>query len=237
MKKTSASLWASLLAVLVSSACVLTIPVPGQAPAAPNQTPNQSVAEQPSATLSPTLPPTVTDTPLPTSTATTTLTLFPTITPIPTETLTPSITPTPPVIATLGLDIPPETLTLIASTPLSFGDPIGADYACKVIAKRVADETVFPPKYQFTAWWDVINVGQKNWATGVVVLSLVDGIKLSDNRTEPLAADVKRGETVRLKLEMKTPSEPGVYNMTWGLKNLRSNRHFCFFTVNIIVKK
>lgn len=238
MNKKRPSFWVSVLALLVSSACVLTIPVPAVAPTASLPTPDLALTGQAETqTAVPTLPPTSTETPLPTWTASATLTFFPTITPIPTQTLTPSITPTPPAIVTLGLNIPPETLTLIASTPLSSGDPIGSDYACKVIAKRVTDLTVFKPKYRFTAWWDVINVGQKNWAEGVVSLSLVDGMNMSNDRTVPIEADVKRGEQARLRLEMETPKEEGVYKMTWGLKNLRSNRHFCFFTIDIVVKK
>jgi hypothetical protein len=140
-------------------------------------------------------------------------------------------------VATLGLDVPPETLTQVALTPLSSGDPIGAEYACMVLAKKVADKTVFKPKYKFTAWWDMRNVGQKKWADGLVIVSLVEGKKMTSDRTYALRSEPKPGERIRVQLEMETPTEEGPYTMIWGLKNTRSNRHFCFFTIEIIVKK
>ncbi len=227
-----------MIAILVSSACVVTIPVPGLAPVAPPVTIEQTQPEQPQE-AAPTFTLVFTETLTPALTASFTPTFFPTITSLPTATYTPSITPSPiPVeIATLGGNVPQETLTQIALTPLSSGDPIGAEFSCIVTAKRVADMTVFKPKYQFTVWWDLRNAGQKKWHSDVVIASLVDGMRMSTDRTYPLPSEPKPGESTRLKIEMVTPPQEGTYLMTWGLKNLRTNRHFCFFTINIIVKK
>lgn len=233
---------AAILSILVSSACVLTIPVPGPAPIAPPlQTTNEPpLPEQPQL---PEVPPTATfaftDTPAPTLTPSFTPTFFPTITPFPTATLTPTITLTPVavVVATLGGDIAQETLTQIALTPLSSGDPPGSEFACLVTARRVADFTVFKPKAQFTAWWDMMNVGRKKWGGELVVVSLVEGPRLTSDRFFPLPSEPKPGEKIRLRLEMTAPTQEGTYQITWGLKNTRANRHFCFFTINIVVKK
>lgn len=240
MDKKNAVLSILILGILVSSACVLTIPVPGFSPAAPavNTLAEISPTEQPQEIL-PTFTLIFTETLAPTLTPSFTPIIFPTITPFPTATLTPSITPSPiPVeISTLSGDIPQGTLTQIALTPLSSGDPIGSEFACLVTAKRVADFTVFKPKYQFTAWWDLKNVGQKKWNQEVVVAYLVDGMRMSPDRYQNLPAEPRPGESVRLKIEMKTPPEEGTYMMTWGLRNMRTKRYFCFFTINIIVKK
>ncbi len=242
MDKKNAVLSIAIISILVSSACVLTIPVPGPAPVAPPvdttielSQPEQSQPQD----VAPTFTLLFTDTPAPTLTPSFTPTFFPTITPFPTVTLTPSITPTlvPVEIVTLGVDIPQETLTQIALTPLSSGDPPGAEYACLVTARRVADFTVFKPKAQFTAWWDMRNVGQKKWAEGLVVISLVEGVRLTNNRFFPLPSEPRSGEQIRIRLEMTAPAQDGTYLMTWGLRNTRSNRHFCFFTINIVVKK
>ncbi len=226
-----------MIAVLVSSACVMTIPVSGPAPESPPLTHTLTLVQPPELPLTFTL--VATETSASTPAVAVTPTFFPTISPLPTWTQTPSITPTlvPIEIATLGGDIPQETLTQIALTPLSSGDPIGAQYACIVTAKRIADMTVFKPKQQFTAWWDMTNVGQKKWHREIVVASLVEGQKLSTDRILPLPSEPRRGESMRLKIEMTAPVQEGTYLMTWGLKNTRSNRHFCFFTINIIVKK
>lgn len=232
----------ALLVLLVSSACVLTIPVPGLAspaatPALPipleTQTSTPAFQALPAFTL------VFTDTPAPSLTPSFTPTFFPTITPFPTATITPSITPTPiPVqVATLGSDVPQETLTQMALTPLSSGDPPGSEYACLVTAKRVADSTVFQPGYRFTAWWDIRNVGRKKWHNDVVFLSLVEGPKLSEDRFYPLPGEPKPGESLRVRVEIKTPPDEGTYLTTWGLRVTRTGRHFCFFTLNIIVKK
>lgn len=242
MDKRNTVLSIAIIITLVSSACVLTIPVPGSAPAAsPMNT--TIVLSQPEQLQPQDIPPTFTfvftDTLTPTLTPSFTPSFFPTITPFPTATLTSSITPTlvPVEIATLGVDIPQETLTQIALTPLSSGDPPGAEYACIVTAKKVADFTVFRPKQQFTAWWDMRNVGQKRWVEGVVAVSLVEGRRLTSDRFYSLPSEPRAGEQVRVRLEMTAPAEEGTYLMTWGLRNLRSNRHFCFFTINIVVKK
>lgn len=231
-----------VLGLLVSSACVLTIPVPGFAPPATTPALPASLETQ-SSTPAPEVVPafmlTLTDTPTPSLTPSFTPTFFPTITPLPTATLTPSITLTPiPVqVATLGSDLPQETLTQIALTPLSSGDPPGSEYACLVTAKRVADLTVFKPGHQFTAWWDIRNVGRKKWHNDVVLLSLVDGPKLSQDRFYPLPGEPRPGESLRVRVEIKTPPDEGTYLTTWGLRVTRTGRHFCFFTLNIIVKK
>ncbi len=242
MDKKSAALSIAIIAILVSSACVLTIPVPSAVPVTlPVDTTtevSQPDQQQPQ-DVNPTFTLVFTDTPAPTLTLAFTPTFFPTITPFPTASLTPSITPTlvPVEIATLGVDLPQETLTQIALTPLSSGDPPGAEYACLVTARRVADFTVFKPKAQFTAWWDMRNVGQKKWAEGIVVISLVEGPRLTTDRFFPLPSEPKPWEQIRLRLEMTAPAQEGTYLMTWGLKNTRSNRHFCFFKINIVVKK
>ena len=225
--------------LLVSSACVLTIPVPVLAPTAPAVKVVELSPTQPPQEILPTFTFVFTETLAPTLTPSFTPTFFPTITPFPTATLTPSITPSPiPIeVATLGSDLSQETLTQIALTPLSSGDAIGSEFACIVTAKRVADFTVFKPKYQFTAWWDLKNVGQKKWGNDVVIASLVEGMRMSADRFQALPSEPKPGESIRLRVEMKTPPDEGTYLMTWGLKSLRSNRHFCFFTINIIVKK
>lgn len=238
MNKRNFTLGIAFIGILVSSACVLTIPVPGPAPTAPPVVDTVALS-QPEQSLTPTYAIVFTDTPAPTLTPSFTPTFFPTITPLPTRTLTPSITPTlvSVEIATLGGDIPQETLTQIALTPLSSGDPPGAEYACLVTSRRVADFTVFKPKTQFSAWWNMRNVGQKKWSDGIVVVSLVEGPRLTNNRFFSLPSEPRSGEQIRLRLEMTTPAQEGTYLMTWGLKNTRSGRHFCFFTINIVVKK
>ncbi|PWH12088.1 MAG: hypothetical protein DDG60_14905 [Anaerolineae bacterium] len=235
-------LFTALLVVLVSSACVLTIPVPGLQPPAPVESPvllTEAPVNQPTPPVLPTFALVFTDTPAPSITPSFTPTFFPTITPFPTATLTPTVTLTlvPLQVATLGSDIPQETLTQMALTPLSSGDPPGSDYACLVTSKRIADLTVFKPNYRFTAWWDILNVGKKKWHQDVVFASLVEGMKISEDRFYSLPAEPKSGERVRLKIEMKTPPDEGTYLITWGLRVTRTGRHFCFFTLNIIVKK
>ncbi|MCS6994075.1 MAG: NBR1-Ig-like domain-containing protein [Anaerolineales bacterium] len=242
MAKKNLALSIVIVAMLVSSACVLTIPVPGFEPPASVPSPGSPTQFSPLTSpgaLIPTFTLVLTDTPAPTFTPSFTPTFFPTITPLPTATITPSITltPVPVQVATLGSDVPQETLTQMALTPLSSGDPPGSEYACVVTARRIADLTVFKPGYRFTAWWDIRNVGRKKWQSGVVLASLVEGMKLSEDRFYELPSEPKPGESLRLRIEIKTPPDEGTYLTTWGLRVTRTGRHFCFFTLNIIVKK
>ncbi len=236
MKKRTFAIGVVIIAILVSSACVVAIPVPGLAPATAPVIIEPTWSQEAAA---PTLTLVFTETLAPTLTASFTPTFFPTITPFPTATLTPSITPSliPVEIATLGGEMPQGTLTQIALTPLSSGDPIGAEFSCIVTAKRVADSTVFTPKYQFTAWWDIKNVGRKKWDSDVVTAYLIEGVRMASDRYASLPSEPKPGESVRLRIEMVTPAQEGTYLTTWGLLNARTNRHFCFFTLKIIVKK
>lgn len=97
--------------------------------------------------------------------------------------------------------------------------------------------TVYKPKTQFTAWWDMRNVGRKKWAEGLVILNLVEGPRLTTDRYFALPSEPQPGERIRLSIEVTAPAKEGTYLTTWGLKNTRSGRHFCFFTLNIVVKK
>lgn len=239
MDRKKRSLFAALLGILVSSACVVTIPVPGYSPAPMPATPELALPGQlqTQAAVLPTLTSTLTDVPQPTWTATETLTPFPTITPLPTLTSLPTASPLPLLEATLAdLGIPVATLTQLAQAPVASGDPIGSQYACILGEKKPADLTIYPQKYSFTAWWDLTNAGLKKWNEDTVILSLVDGLRMAASRFVPLGVNVAPGETTRLKLEMITPKYPGAFLMTWGLRTKSSDRHFCYFTIYVIVK-
>lgn len=145
MESKNIPLMVILLGLWISSACVVTIPVPGYASAPLPATPdlNQAAPIQTQVIL-PTLTLANTDIPLPTWTPTETLTPFPSITPFPTATAIPSSSPIPVEIATLAslTGIPDATLTQMAQGPVASGDPIGSQYSCILGEKKPADKTV-----------------------------------------------------------------------------------------------
>jgi hypothetical protein len=239
MESKNIPLMVILLGLWISSACVVTIPVPGYASAPLPATPdlNQAAPIQTQVIL-PTLTLANTDIPLPTWTPTETLTPFPSITPFPTATAIPSSSPIPVEIATLAslTGIPDATLTQMAQGPVASGDPIGSQYSCILGEKKPADKTVYPQKTSFTAWWDLTNAGTKKWKEEIIIVSLVEGKRMTANRWIQLPANVEPGETYRLKLEMVTPAYPDDFVMTWGLQVGANSRHFCFFTLHVIVK-
>jgi hypothetical protein len=243
MNRKQPSILIVILGILVSLACVVTVPVPGYEPSPVPPTPDLALTRQiQTQNAVPTITATATDTPLPTLTVTSTLTLFPTITPIPTGTPVPSVTPTAPTegipVATLeSMGILPATMTAMVQDPKASGDPIGSLYSCIVSDQKLHGATTYSPNSSFTVWWDVINAGTKKWQNGLVLISLVEGKRMSVERHYSMPSDVAPGEKVRLKVEMQTPKQEGVYKMTWGLESTPLERHFCFFTLLIVVKK
>ncbi len=147
--------------------------------------------------------PTAEDTPTPVPTAT--LTPLPTFTPFPTST-------------------PYRPPTVIPTTP--------APYACQVLKKTPADNTVFKKNADFDIKFWLKNVGTKRWDAGIDLLydSGTNLLKNPNFRYE--LPEVKPGETVGPFLfDARAPKKAGTYVMVLKLQG-----RFCLPYIRIIVQ-
>jgi hypothetical protein len=235
MNKSKTPVLIALATVLAASACLTTLSAPASIPA--TLTPDlvmigkaQTLTAAPTATFTLT-PIRATDTP------TITLTPFPSITPLPTATNTPTETPFGYVETATPL---PPTVTAVATvgTP----DPAegassgyGMDYACKLASKSPLDWTVLPARSMWKVSWTLINTGRKTWDSGVKIV-WIEGARIGVEREYSLVKDVKSYQDITPVITILTPKEPERYRSVWGLRQTKTGRLFCTFTVKIVVK-
>jgi hypothetical protein len=220
-----------LVVALVSLACGLPL-LPA---ATPLDTPTPdalmtALVETLTAIYAPTEIPSATWTPLPpTKPPTETQIPFPTITPIPSFTPMPSFTP----FGTL----PPNLTLTLALTP-GDGDGGTAEFKCKVLFKSPENGEVFKPRKDFDGLWKIRNVGTKNWQTGNVILTFIDGAKFHQGgqTSFKIPSDIKVGEDGVIIADFVTPKEKGNYTAHWGLMEVKTKQVFCKLTVFITVK-
>ncbi|MBN2548860.1 MAG: hypothetical protein JXB15_06870 [Anaerolineales bacterium] len=123
--------------------------------------------------------------------------------PTPTE-LSPSPTPTGPVVATV---IVPTSL------PASTDDK--AEFEADV---SVPDGTYFAPNEAFTKTWRLKNSGTSTW-TSAYSLYFVSGALMGAPASVPVPKDVPPGESVEITVDLIAPTEPGIYQGFWKLRN------------------
>lgn len=146
-------------------------------------------------------------TPLPSNTPSSTPTLFfPVLTSFPTS--TPS---------SLGGGIPPT---------------VAVDYACAVVNKYPADNTVFKPNKDFDVKFWLRNIGTQKWDKGAD-LAFHDGTKMITTSVFYELPRVLPGETVGpFIFDARSPKKVGTFTMTFKVQG-----GFCYPYIRIIVKK
>jgi hypothetical protein len=156
-------------------------------------------------------------------TATSTSTPIPTDTPIPpTQTPLPSLTPLP-----TNTYIPPTHAPTFTSTP--------AAYQCTLISQSPAIGATYSPGADFDGNWKVKNTGTKEWDSGSIDFSYLDGTKFQKSvNGVDLKSNVSPGGETSFIVDMLAPKDKGTYTAHWGL--VGSGYRFCVVTVTITVK-
>lgn len=226
-------LFLAVSVLMISLACVITIPLPGGDAPAPTPPPSESLTAAPSATFTP--PPTRTAIPSPTRRAGSTEAVY----------SFPTITPLPP-IPTLTLPVLQETSALGTATPTRPGGgpvkivtPTRVPLKCRVeLVKPQIGEAILPGK-DFQAVWRIYNEGGKIWLTNEFYFDFVSGDRLSNPGYGPkyLPYTIFPKDRFRLEVRMTAPRTPGRYTATWGMWQAGRNEPFCTFDVVITVKK
>ena len=145
-------------------------------------------------------------------------------------------TPTP-------TDAPPPTATLIFPTLTLFPTPTQyspgggvpptpSEYACAVVNKRPADNSIFKPKKDFDVKFYLRNAGTKRWDKGADLLFHGGTNMLTTNSVYELPK-VEPGETVGpFIFDAKSPNKAGTFTMTFKVQG-----GFCYPYIKIVVQK
>ncbi|MCX6079467.1 MAG: NBR1-Ig-like domain-containing protein [Chloroflexi bacterium] len=234
MNRKKTPLLLAIAVVLVASACLVTLPVPVSVSASPSPAAVQTKANKPAVStavftatkLIPTLTPSITMTP------------FPSITPLPTATATatetpfgffPSPTAAPPTNALVptveGVD-PDE----------GFTTEWGSESRCSLIDKSPANWTQVPASGKYKVSWTLLNSGTKTWQANEMILTYIDGARLTTEKKASLIRDVRVGQTITPVINIYPPRAPGNYRAVWGLRTIKTGRIFCMFTIKVTVK-
>ena len=143
---------------------------------------------------------------------------LPTDTPSPTPTLAfPSLTPYPtPTQIIPGGGVPP--------TP--------SEYACAVVNKSPADNSVFKPKKDFDIKFYLRNIGTIRWDKGADLL-FHGGTNMLTTHTAYELPRVEPGETVGpFFFDARSPNKAGAFTMTFKVQG-----GFCYPYIKIVVQK
>jgi hypothetical protein len=163
----------------------------------PTSTESSKPTIAPSATTTPLAPATSTSTLVP---ATPTSTLVPAT---PTSTLAPTKVPT-------NTPIPPT----FTSTP----KPSPVDWVKFEKDVTVPDGAKFNPAATFTKTWRLKNIGSTTWNTHYALV-FVSGESMGAQKVINLTSQVHPGDTVDLSVAMVAPTNVGVYQGFWMLRN------------------
>jgi hypothetical protein len=122
---------------------------------------------------------------------------------------------------------PQPTLTVTFATPLlvKTGTP---DQLCDLaqagvpIDVSIPDDSKVNPGQAFTKTWRLVNAGTCAW-TKEYAMVWFSGDDLGVRREEFLRAAVQPGQSVDLSVDMTAPSQGGVYQSNWKLRNPQGN--------------
>jgi len=229
MKNFKLMMCAALL-LLVSLACAITVPIPGDgAPQAATQ------AGSPTPVITPSRTPRPSSTPFPTPTRRPTSADFATAFSEKPVTLPASLTPALAVETVENLGnasfTPTRSFVNLSATPPAL--------KCEVEVMRPLYGEDFKPRTDFLAAWRLYNVGTALWPAGEVSFVYVEGDKLHSAGYVPefVSFTVFPKDRIRFDIHLRSPKEPGRYITTWGMKRSVNKAPFCLFSITIDVVK
>jgi type II secretory pathway pseudopilin PulG len=157
---------------------------------------------------------------------------IPTNTPLPTNTMEPpTATPLPPT--QIPTQVPTATFIPATATPTVV--PTRSDYVCQVVSSAPAANTSFPIGGDFDGRWTLKNTGTETWSKSAIDFAYISGTKFQTRfDVIDLAADVSKGNTTELIIDMLAPKTAGSYQGIWALR--QGSITFCYVSVNIVVK-
>ena len=108
-------------------------------------------------------------------------------------------------------------------------------WACRVISKSPADETVVIGGTSVKTIWTVENTGTETWPKKSVDVVYISGTRLNEGKPYyDIPAAVAPGGRVTISVTMNMPKRSKDYQTRWGLKIGRTE--FCFVQFIFSVK-
>ena len=150
--------------------------------------------------------PTGTPTEQPTATFTHTTTFTPTVT----ETSTPKATLRPANTATR----PPQ------------------DYECYIKSQSPKSGTRIHVNDDFDGSWTFVNSGEEDWDKNEIDFVQISGVETTSKDSIDLPESVDTGDSVKILLDMKAPSDTGTQNATWAL--MKGKVVLCYAYLSIV---
>lgn len=128
--------------------------------------------------------------------------------------------------------VPPTTTAIASATPTPFDPtplpptatsiPRFCDWAEFIGDVTVDDNTVYPPRANFTKIWRIRNIGSCNW-TQSYSLVFLGGDRLGGSTAVALPGNVRPGEIVDVSVDLTAPEDTGQYRGNWMLRSPTGN--------------
>lgn len=117
--------------------------------------------------------------------------------------------------------------------PVTGTTPSG-NSTCVMNSVTLTSTIIMPANNDFTTIWEVKNNGSNNLEESNVDLKFINGISMHrDGSLFDLASTVQPGQTIRVSVNMRSPSQTGIYTANWALVN--GSTILCNLPVTIIV--
>lgn len=134
-------------------------------------------------------------------------------TPSPSPSSIPSLTTTQ--VSTTANQTNTPTTPPLTWTPTAACDQASAGTPIDV---TIPDDTVLGPNQSFTKIWRLENSGTCTWDTQYAI-TFFSGDQMKAQAVVPLPGEVTPGQSVDIEVDMIAPSEPGIYQGNWKLRN------------------
>lgn len=160
----------------------------------------------------------------------------PTNTVAPSATSAPTNTPTVAPTATLAATVAPTSTPTLA-VKLWTLTPTLSTYNCANLSQAPLKTDVMAPYADFDGVWVVQNTGSEIWNNTDLVILYLSGARLqkrADVNNVPFTVSVSHGEQYTVRVDMKAPAVPGVYNTLWAIT--KGSRAICNLSLTITVK-
>jgi len=135
--------------------------------------------------------------------------------------LIPTGTPAPPT-ATATASATPTLFIPTSLPPTATSMPPFCDWAEFIGDVSVEDNTILPPRANFTKTWRFRNIGSCNW-TQAFSLYFLDGDRMGGSTAVSLPGVVRPGEVVDVSVDLTAPEDTGLHRGNWMLRSPTGN--------------
>lgn len=109
------------------------------------------------------------------------------------------------------------------------------EYACQMVSITLTSPVIMAPNTDFDVVWVVKNSGQAVMPATAIDFRYANGVSMQTNGSLfDLPQTIDPGESISLRVDMRSPSTTGIYTSNWALT--RGSEAVCYLPVTIIVR-